>query len=101
LAGSLEIEIAGTEPGATYDRLDVTGLATLAGTLNVLLLNGFVPTSGDRFEVMRFGSRSGTFPVNNGLRVGPNLFLAPIYSATNLVLVATNATFITPTLDAS
>jgi hypothetical protein len=98
--GSVEVELAGTNAGESYDQLAVYGAATLDGSLNVTLLNGFVPKTGDRFEVMRFDSRTGTFPVSNGLRIGGNMVLAPLYSATNLVLVATNANLVTPLLTA-
>lgn len=96
--GSMDIELAGTTAGATYDQLVILGPATLDGALNVTLLNGFVPALGDRFEVMRFDSRSGTFPVGNGLRISDQIILSPLYSGTNLVLVATNASLILPTL---
>ena len=37
------------------------GVATLNGTLTVTLANGYVPTSGDSFQIMTFASRSGDF----------------------------------------
>lgn len=41
--GTLVIEVAGTEPGE-YSTLVVTGNVTLAGTLELHFVNGFVPT---------------------------------------------------------
>src|SRR5207253_6719188 len=41
--GSLNIEIGGLTVGTQYDQLVVTGNATLAGTLNATLINGFTP----------------------------------------------------------
>ena len=50
--GTLVIELAGLVPGAQYDRLVVTGAAELAGTLDLRLLDGFVPTIGDQFTIL-------------------------------------------------
>ncbi len=62
LTGKLTIELAGTTPGNGFDQLLVNGTATLGGTLDVDLLNGFVPEAGDSFEFLRaFGGISGTF----------------------------------------
>jgi autotransporter-associated beta strand protein/T5SS/PEP-CTERM-associated repeat protein len=60
--GSLDIEIGGA---SVRDRLAVTGPATLAGTLNVTLINGFVPASGDTFDILTASARSGTFGTVN------------------------------------
>lgn len=49
---TLEIEIGGTTPGVDYDRVEVDGFATLQGTLDVTLLNGFVPEVGDDFAFL-------------------------------------------------
>ncbi len=48
-SGSLAIEIGGTDPGVTFDRVEVAGFADLMGTLDVTLVNGFTPTLGDNF----------------------------------------------------
>jgi len=46
----LEVEIAGAgTPGVAFDRYDVSGFADLRGTLEVKLLDGFVPALGDSF----------------------------------------------------
>jgi hypothetical protein len=49
--GVLEIELAGTDP-ADFDRVVVEGNALLSGVIQVLLLDGFVPSMGDIFEVL-------------------------------------------------
>ena len=43
---TLIMELAGTTPGSGYDQLDISGLATLNGTLDVELLDGFIAVSG-------------------------------------------------------
>jgi hypothetical protein len=90
-SGTLNIEIGGPNPGTGYDQLVVTGTATLDGTLNVSLLNGFVPNVGDRFQILTFGSRSGDFMTENGLDLGGGLRFDPQYDASSLTLVTTTA----------
>ena len=63
--GSLKAEIGGTTAGSQYDRLAVTGTATLAGTLDVSLINGFVPSVGHTFDVLTAGSVINTFGAVN------------------------------------
>lgn len=61
-AGRLEVEIDGTSQGETYDFLDVHGSATLSGHLRVDLLNSFLPTAGDSFEIVgTMGAMTGQF----------------------------------------
>ena len=51
-AGALQVEIGGVTPGSGYDQLNVSGMASLDGALNVSLVNGFGPTLGQRFDVV-------------------------------------------------
>ena len=61
-ASSLLIELGGTQPGTQYDRVVDSGVLTLlGGTLNVALYNGFMPSLGDSFEILQYGSLSGDF----------------------------------------
>ena len=58
--GTLAVDIAGSAPGSGYSQLNVSGNATLDGTLDVT--NGFAPATGQAFKVLSAGgSRSGTF----------------------------------------
>jgi hypothetical protein len=59
-AGSLDIDLGGTTSGA-FDVLNVTGSASLHGTLNVDALNGFTPTVGEQFAILDYGSKTGSF----------------------------------------
>ncbi|MAE66819.1 MAG: hypothetical protein CMJ18_21380, partial [Phycisphaeraceae bacterium] len=72
-AGTLAIEIAGppTTPGVDYDQLDVTGTATLAGTLNVTVAPGVTLVESDVYDILP-GATSGSFEAVNlvGLPVG-------------------------------
>ena len=77
-AGTLNIELGGTSIGQ-FDTLFVTGTATLDGSLNVSLIDAFVPTPPDSFQVLIFGARSGDFATETGLELGGGLTLNPSY----------------------
>ncbi len=63
--GSLDIQIGGPDLNG-YDTLFVDNAATLNGTLNVTLINGYTPALFDGFAIVRYASHSGTFSaVNN------------------------------------
>jgi len=59
--GRLEIEIAGTQAGTEFDQLRVAGVAQLAGTLEVSLIDGYEPIVGQEFEVLAATSVVGEF----------------------------------------
>ncbi len=69
---SLIMELAGTTPGSGYDQLDISGQATLNGALDVELLDGFMPSAGQSFDILS-GPTTGVFSqislpaLNNGL----------------------------------
>jgi hypothetical protein len=61
-SGALFMEIGGTLAGTQYDQVVIGGNASLAGSLNVSFINGFVPTSGQLFELIKCsGVLSGAF----------------------------------------
>lgn len=72
--GALTIEIGGTTPGTEFDQLSVGGTATLGGTLNVSLINGFVPGSSDQFSIMPYVTHQGDFANKNGLSFTGGVF---------------------------
>ena len=75
-AGVLTAEIGGLTPDAQHDRLAVGGAATLSGTLNLSIVNGFAPQLGQTFDVMTFPSHSGQFAQTGGLGIGGGLAFA-------------------------
>jgi hypothetical protein len=83
-AGILVIEIGGPSPGTSFDQLNITGQATLDGTLTVNLINGFQPPSGQSFTVLTFGAESGAFASLGG--DGP--LFTPHFDSTEVILVA-------------
>jgi len=56
-----EAELASTTPGTSYDRIDVASHLLLNGELEVLLIDGFVPSAGDVFDLWDAASVSGAF----------------------------------------
>ncbi len=63
--GVLEIQLGGTTAGTGYDQLTVTGTVTMGGTLNVSLINNFVPQVGDSFTILPYSTHSGEFSALN------------------------------------
>jgi T5SS/PEP-CTERM-associated repeat protein len=60
VGATTEIQLGGTTPGVTFDRVRVDGgINLLGGKLEVSLLNGFLPSSTDAFQVM--SSLTGVF----------------------------------------
>ncbi len=59
--GTLEIGLGGTTAGTQYDQLAIDGSTTLAGTLDVVLLNTFQPALGESFQLFTDSSELGTF----------------------------------------
>jgi fibronectin-binding autotransporter adhesin len=57
----LELEIGGLIAGNEFAQLLVSGNAALAGALEITLTNGFSPTAGQSFDILDWGSLSGTF----------------------------------------
>ncbi|HEX5044289.1 MAG TPA: hypothetical protein VFV75_15390 [Candidatus Polarisedimenticolaceae bacterium] len=89
-AATLAVEVGGLAAGVEHDRLDVNGAVSLAGTLQVSLIAGFVPADGNTFTVMTFPSHTGTFdttsvpPLPDGLdwlvHVNPASIVLEVYA---------------------
>ncbi len=64
--GALNVELAGLSAGSQYDRLAVSGTASLNGALNITLAQNFLPAEGDEFSILTHASRNGEFSEVNG-----------------------------------
>ncbi|TWU28477.1 hypothetical protein [Bythopirellula polymerisocia] len=86
--GTLEIEIGGLNPGSDFDQLNHilgAGIADLGGRLDVSLINSFMPSIGDSFEIITAVDVDDVFAVENLPPIGGLLWNVN-YNATNVVL---------------
>jgi uncharacterized repeat protein (TIGR01451 family) len=89
--GALNLEIGGTTAGTLFDQVAVTGQASLNGTLNLTLINGFSPVLNNAFKVLTYASATGSFATYNIPVLSSGLTLIPSQNATNLTLSALTA----------
>ena len=84
--GVLAIDLAGID---NYDLLDIQGSAEFGGELSVSLLGGFQPSLGDEFDILNFGSASGSFDSMSlpALEGGLQWDMSNLYVAGNLAVV--------------
>ncbi|RYX82091.1 hypothetical protein EON83_20985 [bacterium] len=59
--GVLDMELGGSAPGTGYDQILVKGTAYLAGTLNLIRWNNYVPRDGDVYTLFTYYSKVGNF----------------------------------------
>ena len=81
------LELGGLTRGSQYDAIDITGSASLAGTMDVKAINGFTPLPGQSFEVLTFTSRSGDVSVVNQTAFA-GLHFTKSYTSNSLTLTA-------------
>ncbi len=58
--GQIDIDLTGTS-AEEIDRVAITGVANLAGTLNVQHVDGFNPPSDSSYTILTYGARTGDF----------------------------------------
>ncbi len=83
--GALNVELAGT---AAFDQLMIAGIASLGGTLNVTLLNGFLPSAGDLYPILTFGSSTGAFTTLNLPSPANGVQMSVLYDLQDVTLAA-------------
>ena len=86
---TLAIEIGGTTGGTQYDMLTTSGDASLGGTLEVSLIDGFTPAPGDTFEIVTATSVLDTFDTLDLPTLPDDLLWFVNYGATSIELVST------------
>ncbi len=67
-------------------RLSVTGTAMLAGSLDIVLLDGYEPALGESFEILTGSTVSGTFGTVNGTAITAGRRFDVVYGASNVTL---------------
>ena len=85
-AGTLRVDIKGTNPGVTYDQLSVSGTASLKGTLDIMTASGFTPTTSDQFIVVVAKTRTGKFAKLLNYKISPHLQYYAQYTTTSAIL---------------
>jgi autotransporter-associated beta strand protein len=66
---TLIMEVAGPLPGSGYDQLEISGTATLNGTLEMEFTDGFSPSPGESFQLFN-GATTGSFSQLNLPAIG-------------------------------
>lgn len=92
--GHLDIEIGGDIPGTGHDQLNITGAATLDGTLNLSATGGFAPSIGQTFTILTYASHTGCFATINGrdlATVGQGMFFDVSCGPTSAVVTTRRA----------
>ena len=84
-AGALDANIEGANSGQ-FNVLNVTATATLNGTLNIKLLNNFVPLVGAEFEILTARRVNGVFAKVNGAVINNSEHFTVTYNADNVTL---------------
>jgi hypothetical protein len=84
--GAINIDIGGTTAGTQFDQLTISSTASLNGVLNLDLINGFVPTLTETFDILNASSVTGTFATVNGTSINSNEHFGVVYNANNVTL---------------
>jgi hypothetical protein len=89
-SGTLAVQLGGPPASGLYGALSATGAATLAGTLQATLVNGYTPAVSDGFNVLTYPSVAGTFTTYQ-LPSGPSYNFAAAINPTYVGLAAVPA----------
>lgn len=83
--GALDANIKGANAGQ-FNVLSVTSSASLKGTLNIKLLNNFVPAAGATFQILTASHVTGTFATVNGTAINGSEHFQVNYSSNSVTL---------------
>jgi len=83
--GALNIAIGGNAAGQ-YGQLPVSNGVSLNGTLNLSLINGFVPTIGSNFTLVTGSAVTGQFTAVNGTSINSSEHFQVNYSGTSVTV---------------
>src|SRR5207248_3353582 len=106
-AGGLSFEIAGDPASGNYGQLNVTGTASLAGTLDTAhytFLTPFTPSPGQQFPLLTFNGSTGDFATKD-LQYAPGqsyqTFVTPTQYIVTVAVTPTHLAFIQQPADAN
>ena len=86
-AGILLVQIGGPNQ---YGQLAISGSAAPAGTLEVSLLDCYVPAVGTSFQILTFAQHTGGFATEVGLCLPHHRSLKPVWDSNGLTLTASH-----------
>ncbi len=89
------VSLGGVNPATQYGYGDLALPVTLAGTLNVSLKNGFIPTNGQSFAIVRYTSNAGQFSAKNLPTLPDGLNWQVAYGDTALTLTVVRQIVVT------
>jgi hypothetical protein len=81
------MQIAGPTPGSQFDAIYVSASAQVSGTLNISVIDGFMPSIGEAFQIISAGAATGNFTDISGLDLGNGASLVLIPQVTGFALV--------------
>jgi hypothetical protein len=85
--GAVDVQIGGTTAGTRYSQVNITGKATLSGTLNIAIINAFKPTVGQTFTILNASTGiTGTFSTVNGTSIDSTKHFSVSYNPTTVML---------------
>jgi T5SS/PEP-CTERM-associated repeat protein len=84
--GKVTVQI-GDAPTNLFDKLAITGVASLGGTLDIRLPEGFAPSPGEQFTVMTYASHTG-IPTVTFQGYPPGSAVTVTISPTSIVVTA-------------
>ncbi len=96
-SGNLDVALGGSTT-SLYGDISISSIATLGGTLNVTLANGFTPSTGNVFSILSYTSATGQFANYTGLALSETAALQPAYNPASVTLTTVTATTIAPDL---
>jgi T5SS/PEP-CTERM-associated repeat protein len=99
--GILEIEVGGLMPGTQHDQLQVSGTASLGGTLRVPIINAFTPTLNQTITFLTAGEVADmtTFSGLSATGLPANLALRVLYPASPMDPQEVRLQFVEPSTD--
>ncbi|MBT5443104.1 MAG: hypothetical protein HOK91_09980, partial [Gammaproteobacteria bacterium] len=90
----LEIELEGLTPATEHDQVVVNGRLDLSDSLmDVTLLNGYQPTTGDSFVVLEAQQLTGQLGHISGLDISSDVILDVGYINNSVILTALSTTY--------
>ena len=87
----MRIKVGGATAGSLFDQINVSGTATLAGTLAVTLISGYAPGLEESYDVLNFASSTGSIATFNSPLINGNPAFTTNTTPTSLDLVGVTA----------